>query len=101
MSGISPDQDAPDVYVSTYVLVDKHTLRELADPSTWEFYTGMTVTDAYSVQAGTIVIDIVDSASNHVVWRGLAAGKVTGTVAKNEKKLDKALRKMFKQYPVD
>jgi hypothetical protein len=88
-----------DAWVSTYLLVDRHTLAELANPTTWEFYTGSMSVDAYDVGAGTLVVDIVDAATERVVWRGLVSGSVTGTAVRNQRKLDKALRKMFKRFP--
>jgi hypothetical protein len=97
--GLSRVEESPDLLVRTYALVDKLTLEQLANQGTWEFYTGLTDMDAYSVKAGTLVVDIVDPGSEKVLWRGLVAAPVSGSVASVERKLDKAVTKMFRQFP--
>jgi hypothetical protein len=97
--GLRLVEESPDLLVRTYALVDKLTLEQLADQGTWEFYTGLTDMDAYSVKAGTLVVDIVDPGSEKVLWRGLVAAPVSGSVASVERKLDKAVAKMFRQFP--
>ena len=97
--GLMQVEDSPDLVVRTYALVEKLTLEQLADETTWEFYTGLVDMDAYSVRAGTLVIDVADRSGKTVLWRGLVAAPVTGNVAAVERKLDKAVTKMFRQFP--
>ncbi len=53
--------------------------------------------DKYLV--GTLVVDFVDARSGKLVWRGVATGKVSDKPEKNEKKIAKAVEKLFKKYP--
>ena len=47
---------------------------------------------------GTLVIDIWDARKNQMVWRGMATAVVPAKAAKAEKKLEKALLKMSKEF---
>jgi hypothetical protein len=97
--GLRRAGESPDLIVRTYALVDKLTLEQLSDETTWQFYTGLKDMDAYSVKAGTLVVDVMDAGDDEVLWRGLIAAPVSGSVASVERKLDKAVRKMFKRFP--
>jgi hypothetical protein len=97
--GLRLVEESPDLIVRTYALVDKLTLEQLANQGTWEFYTGLTDMDAYSVKAGTLVVDIADASGEKVLWRGLVAAPVSGSVESVERKLDKAVAKMFRRFP--
>ena len=92
-------EQSPDLVVRTYTLVSKLTLEQLADETTWKFYTGLTDMDAYSVKAGTLVVDVTDGTGDELLWRGLIAAPVSGSVASVERKLDKAVRKLFRRFP--
>jgi hypothetical protein len=50
-------------------------------------------------QEGTLVIDIYDAKTKQLLWRGSAGGTLSDKAAKNENKLDKAVAKMFKDFP--
>jgi hypothetical protein len=48
---------------------------------------------------GTLVIDVYDGKTKQLLWRGSAEGTLSDKAAKNETKLDKAVAKMFKDFP--
>ena len=48
---------------------------------------------------GTLVIDMYDAKTKQLLWRGSAEGTLSDKAAKNENKLDKAVAKMFKDFP--
>jgi hypothetical protein len=50
-------------------------------------------------QEGTLIIDIYDAKTKQLLWRGSAEGTLSDKAAKNENKLDKAVAKMFKEFP--
>jgi hypothetical protein len=50
-------------------------------------------------KAGTLVIDMYDAKTRQLLWRGSAEGTLSDKPAKNENKLDKAVAKMFKDFP--
>ena len=50
-------------------------------------------------QAGTLLIYMFDAKTKQLVWRAHADGTLSGKADKNEKKLEKAVAKMFKNFP--
>jgi hypothetical protein len=50
-------------------------------------------------KVGTLVIDMYDAKAKQLLWRGSAEGTLSDKAAKNENKLDKAVAKMFKEFP--
>jgi hypothetical protein len=62
---------------------------------------GMATVTSTTINVGTLGLDMYDSAAKQLVWRGTAT-KTLDTNAKPEKRmknLDKAMKKMFKNYP--
>ena len=96
--GLARVDTEPDLYVATYVLPDKVSADELRN-SGLEFWSGVVSVSPSDLGAGTLVIDLVDAGSEKVVWRGVASETIQGTFKKMEKKVDSAIRKMFKRYP--
>jgi hypothetical protein len=50
-------------------------------------------------QEGTLVIDMYDAKTKQLLWRGTAEGTLSDKAGKNEQKLEKAVAKMFKDFP--
>lgn len=48
---------------------------------------------------GSLVVDLVNASSKDMVWRGVAGDTLSDNTKKNERKLNKAVGKMFKKYP--
>ena len=61
------------------------------------FGDATTTTETY--QVGTLVIDMFDSSTKELLWRGSASGTVSNKSKNNIKNLDKGVQKMFKSYP--
>ena len=90
----------PDLYVTTHVLADKHTLEELNSLNQWDFWTGITDVDAFDLGAGTLIVDFVDASTGEIVWRGLVTETVRGTMnEKTLKRIDKVVARLFKKFP--
>jgi len=53
--------------------------------------------DSYEV--GTLVVDMFDTYSKKLIWRGSASDVLTGKPDKDEKRLEKAVEKMFEHFP--
>jgi len=60
---------------------------------------GTSTTTEQDYKEGTLVVDMFDANSKQLVWRGNAEDMLSGDPDKNEKKLDKAVVKMFKKFP--
>lgn len=61
------------------------------------FGESYTTVEHYSV--GTLVVDIFDTHTKKLLWRGSATDVLTGKPNKDEKKLEKAVSKMFDHFP--
>lgn len=61
--------------------------------------TGWATTDVEQVPVGTLIIDMYDTASEHLIWRGVARGTLSGKPEKDTAKLQKAVNKMFAHFP--
>jgi hypothetical protein len=59
--------------------------------------TAQTVVDNYTV--GTLVVDMFDATTKNLVFRGIAEDELSDKADKNQKKLEKASDKMFKNFP--
>jgi hypothetical protein len=60
---------------------------------------GMATTTVENIPVGTLVVDIYDTGSQHLVWRGLAHDQLSDKPEKDTKKLEKAVDKMFDKFP--
>ena len=61
------------------------------------FGSATTYVDTYEV--GTLVVDLFDARTKEAVWRATASKTVSGNPQKNAENLNKAIAKMFKNYP--
>jgi hypothetical protein len=61
------------------------------------FGDATTTTDTY--QVGTLVLDMFDTQTKKLVWRGSASDTLSDKTDKNIKKLDKGVDKMLKHFP--
>jgi hypothetical protein len=54
------------------------------------------------IPIGTVMVDIVDAKTNALVWRGVASDTLSTnpTPEKSEKRINKAMTKLFYKYPV-
>jgi len=61
------------------------------------FGEATTTTDTYKV--GTVVVDLFDTKTKQLIWRGTASDTLSNNSDKNIKNLDKGVDKMFKHFP--
>jgi hypothetical protein len=60
---------------------------------------GLADTTAYDYKPGTLMVDIFDAKTKHVVFRGVAKNELSGKSGNEPKNIDKAVKKMFKDLP--
>jgi hypothetical protein len=48
---------------------------------------------------GTLIVDLYDAKNQSLIWRGLAQGTLNNNGSKNQQLVQKAIAKMFKQWP--
>jgi hypothetical protein len=61
------------------------------------FGEATTTTETYKV--GTLVVDLFDTKTKMLIWRGSASDTLSNNSNKNIKNLDKGVEKVFKQFP--
>ena len=61
------------------------------------FGDSTTTVDTYKV--GTLVVDLFDSSTKKLIWRGSASDTLSDKSDKNIKTLDKGVQKMFDRFP--
>lgn len=61
------------------------------------FGDATTTTENYKV--GTLVVDLFDTNTKNLVWRGSASDTLSNKSEKNIDNLDKGVEKMFKKFP--
>jgi hypothetical protein len=67
----------------------------------WGYWGGPTsVTyNTYVTKQGTLVVDIADAKNKQLLWRGDATDTISDNSNKNINTLDKAVSKLFKNFP--
>ncbi|PYX97884.1 MAG: DUF4136 domain-containing protein [Acidobacteria bacterium] len=60
---------------------------------------GNATTTVENYTEGTLVVDLFDTNTKHLIWRGSASDVLSGKPEKDEKKLEKAVSKMFEHFP--
>jgi len=67
----------------------------------WRGFGGMgeATTTEQDYKEGTVVVDLYDSKTKQLIWRGSTEDTLSDKAAKNEKNLDKGVEKMFKDFP--
>jgi Domain of unknown function (DUF4136) len=63
----------------------------------WGFGESTTTVDSYKV--GSLVVDLFDAKTTHMVWRGSSSDTLSNKSDKNIKNLNKAVQKMFQHFP--
>ncbi len=60
---------------------------------------GLADTTDYDYKPGTLMVDIFDAKTRHVVFRGVAKNELSGKSGKSPQSIDNAVKKMFKGLP--
>jgi Domain of unknown function (DUF4136) len=63
------------------------------------FGDGLATTTVQETPVGTLMVDIFDSSTKKLIWRGVASDTLSGKPEKDEKKMDKTVAEMFKNFP--
>lgn len=65
----------------------------------WRWGGGMASVTPETSDVGTLVVDVYDANGKQMIWRGISQDTLSTKGSKNEKEMNKAIVKMFKQYP--
>jgi hypothetical protein len=80
---------------------EKRTLHTFYDGFDGWFWAGFgdAVTYVEHYKVGTLIVDMFDSKSKKLIWRGWATDTLAGDPEKNEKKLNQTVHKLFEHFP--
>jgi hypothetical protein len=91
------------VHVATQ---ERHTLETFYDGfgggwgwHHWGVGFGEAYTTDHPYEVGTLVVDLFDSHTKQLIWRGVATETLSEKPDKDTKKLNKAVEKLFKDFP--
>jgi hypothetical protein len=87
---------------ATVVLHGKSETRQRLDAYStggWRWGGGMGSAQLTDYRVGTIVIDVFDTKTKTLLFRGAAGDEMSDKAEKNEKKIDKGVSKIFKDFP--
>lgn len=65
----------------------------------WRWGGGMGSAQLTDYRVGSVVLDIFETKSKSLLFRGTASDEMSDKSEKNEKKIDKAVAKMLKDFP--
>ena len=65
----------------------------------WGWGSGFATTAVVTYYEGTLVIDMMDSRRNQMVFQGTSTQSISSRPEKNNKKLAKAVNEVFEKYP--
>jgi len=98
MKGYELVEADPDVYVSYHAAAEKDIrVYEWGHRGPRWGYASRDI-DVETVLIGTLIVDI-SSKDDKLLWRGIGRDTVSESPQRNEKKINKAVEKMFKKFP--
>jgi len=65
----------------------------------WRGFGGPTTTYVTTTRVGSLVVDIFDSSTKKLMWRGMGSDVLSSKPEKNEHKLENTVEEMFKHFP--
>jgi hypothetical protein len=65
----------------------------------WGGFGSEATTTVQNYKVGSLLLDMYDAKDKHLIWRGSATDTLSDKPDKDEKKLDKAVDKLLKDFP--
>jgi hypothetical protein len=95
---------SPDLYVLYHGAVGQETQLNTMDMGggwgwRWGGAGGMTTTTVQKIPVGQLVVDIGDAKTRKLMWMANSSDTLSDNPKTNQKKLNKALDKIFKKFP--
>lgn len=99
--GLSPSGDEkPDLRVVTHVVLEtRQRIDTIVHGYGWRWGGGVTTTVVTNVPVGTLVVDLVDTQSKELVWRGEATDTIDRDSEARDEQLRDAVAEMFEGFP--
>jgi len=105
--GFNRTMDSPDFFVVYHAALEDGLSQTMVDDwydnnaANAEYSTNMQVNYTNSWEEGSLLIDILDSKTVEIVWRGSARAeiKVEANDEEKDKRIKEAVQKMFEKFP--
>jgi len=95
--GWTKSDSSPSAIVVYFAAVESE--RELNGWGSGPRWTGFGTVRVNTILTGQLVVDVYDTETRELVWRGFVSDTVSDNTEKNEKRLNEAVTKLFKQFP--
>ncbi len=91
----------PDLRVHYHIIIDnKSTVRPAMYGYNYSNYWMRNQADVFQYREGTLIIDLMDSKSNDLIWRGWGVSVLRdNTVGLTEEEINEAVIKILKEFP--
>ncbi len=101
LKGLQRVETGGDLKVAYHVAIEKE--KQFEGWNTGPRFFGNARVTSSTIEIGKLMVDVFDSAKNQLVWRGSAEKTldIKKDPDKNFKNLEKAVAKLFKNYPPD
>jgi hypothetical protein len=102
--GLQEVPDGADIGIVAHVATRrKHTLETFYDgfpgPWRWSLGWGEAITTPETYTIGTVVVDLFDTTTKQLIWRGVGSETLSEKPQKDTEKLNKTVETMFKNFP--
>jgi Domain of unknown function (DUF4136) len=97
--GLRKVETDPDLLVTYNAGVKQERSAIATGMGGWRMGGGMGRIDPVIENVGTLVVDLSDGQQKKLIWRGVASDTLSDKSEKNTKKVNKAIEKLFKQFP--
>lgn len=87
-----------------YHIIVEDKIASTTEPAGYQYHplSNLTKVNTYQYREGTLIIDVMDTKTNALIWRGWATDVITNTTRKNpEAVIQKAVEKIFTVFPVN
>lgn len=99
--GLSRVASGGDLKVTYHVSLERRL-----DVFSWDYLDGPYWTDTWSMRTevreipeGRLIVDLIDSRRNQIVWRGVATDVLTSSETDMESRIGDVTSEMFEEYP--
>ena len=99
--GLTPaGEEKSDLRVFTHVVLEtQQRIDTIAYGYGWRWGGGVATTAVTNIPVGTLVVDLVDTASKELVWRGKATDTIDRDSEARDEQLQSAVAEMFQGFP--
>jgi len=95
--GWAKDDSAPSAIITYQAGVEVE--RQLNSWGSGPRWSGFGTVNVEQIHTGLLLVDIYEAKTGRLIWRGFASDTISDDIEKNEKRMNEAVSKMFKQLP--